>query len=77
MGDNAFQLASRFVLEVAPVDDEDDSAVAYLRLPTHPGGVCKMSRSVRLTELMGPYEGPEVVLDFDARGVLVGLEVLA
>ncbi|WP_437631892.1 DUF2283 domain-containing protein [Sorangium sp. So ce854] len=67
---------------------DDDADVAYLRLPFHPGNLglysytpgissCKMARSVRLRDLMGDYDGPDVVLDFDLRGVLVGIEVLA
>jgi hypothetical protein len=54
----------------------DDAGVAYLRLPTHPGGRPKMSKSVRLTDVLGKYEGPDVVLDFHAAGVLVGIEIL-
>ncbi len=53
----------------------DDANVAYLRLPTHQGGTSRMSRSVRLVDLLGAYQGPEVVLDFDSRGVLVGIEI--
>ncbi len=60
-----------FVLEVSG----DDAKVAYLKLPTHPGGLCKMSRSVRLVDVLGKYDGPDVVLDFDTRGVLVGIEI--
>ncbi|XXF80054.1 DUF2283 domain-containing protein [Myxococcaceae bacterium GXIMD 01537] len=63
----------RFELRVS----QDDQDVAYLRLPSHPGETCKMSKSLRLTELMGPYTGPDVVLDFDQDGVLVGIEILA
>ncbi len=60
-----------FLLEVSG----DDPEVAYLKLPTHPGGLCRMSRSVRLFDVLGKYDGPDVVLDFDTRGVLVGIEV--
>jgi uncharacterized protein YuzE len=63
----------RFELRVS----EDDQDVAYLRLPSHPGETCKMSKSIRLAELMGSYAGPDVVLDFDQEGVLVGIEILA
>ncbi|MFY0577767.1 DUF2283 domain-containing protein [Vitiosangium sp. GDMCC 1.1324] len=63
----------RFELRVS----EDDQDVAYLRLPSHPGETCKMSKSIRLAELMGSYTGPDVVLDFDQDGVLVGIEILA
>lgn len=65
--------AGRFELRIS----EDDQDVAYLRLPTHPGETCRMSKSIRLEQLLGPYSGPEVVLDFDQEGVLVGIEILA
>lgn len=61
-------------VEEAPVGFElrvsdDDSDVAYLRLPSHPGvSPCRMSRSVRLGDIMGDYEGPDVVLDFVTHG---------
>jgi len=54
----------------------DDPTVAYLELPTHPVGRVRVSRSVRLYDLIGRYAGPEVLLDFDAEGVLVGIEVV-
>lgn len=61
------------VLVVSP----DDADVAYLRLAGHPGpgaaGV--VHRSVRLRTLLA-YVGPEVVLDLDADGRLIGVEVL-
>jgi hypothetical protein len=63
----------RFELRVS----EGDPDVAYVRLPGHPGETCQMSKSIRLTELLGTYAGPEVVLDFDPDGVLVGIELLA
>ncbi len=55
---------------------EDDNDVAYLRLPTHPGGTCEMSKSLRLVDLIGVYDGPDIVLDFDKNGTLVGIEIL-
>ena len=36
-----------------------------------------MSKAVRLIDLIGKYKGPDVVLDFDEAGVLVGIELLA
>lgn len=61
---------SRFALKVSEEDDD----VAYL----HPAaGPCRMSRSVRLRDVMGAYPGPDVVLDFDLHGTLVGIEILA
>jgi hypothetical protein len=55
---------------------EGKHEVAYLKLPTHPTGEWRTSRSLRLFDLMGKYEGPDVVLDFDEEGVLVGIEVV-
>jgi len=52
------------------------STTAYLQLPTHPGGVLRGARSLPLTSVMGHYEGPDIVFDFDTRGVLVGIEIL-
>jgi Protein of unknown function (DUF2283) len=55
----------------------DDRDVAYLSLPDHPGkgtpGV--VSKTVRLASLL-PYKGPDLYLDFDAQGRLIGVEVL-
>lgn len=48
---------------------------AYLRLPTHPGRL-RSARSVPLVQVMGPYNGPYVVFDFDESGTLVGIEVV-
>ncbi len=74
MNDSKPAAAAGFQLRVSG----DDEGVAYLRLPSYLGvEPCKMSRSVRLREVLGDYEGPDVNLDFDMRGVLVGIEVLA
>lgn len=54
----------------------DDDRVAYLRLPTHSGKTTRMSKSIRLIDLVGKYDGPEVVLDFDPNGTLVGIEII-
>lgn len=58
------------------VSDEDGD-VGYLSLPSHPGpkpGV--VAKSVELRDLLGDYEGPDLVLDFDTSGVLIGIEIL-
>lgn len=55
---------------------DDDDQVAYLRLPTYSEETKRMSKSVRLVDLLGSYNGPEVVLDFDEDGTLVGIEVV-
>ena len=55
---------------------DDDEDVAYLRLPSHPGGEVRVSRSVRLVDLIGPYQGPDLAFDFDQDGLLIGIEIL-
>lgn len=52
---------------------------AYIKLPGHPSeptpGV--VARMVRLDDVIDGYRGPMVNLDFDAGGVLIGIEILA
>jgi uncharacterized protein YuzE len=57
---------------------EDDEDVAYLILPGHPGrgttgSVVKQTRLLNLLE----YTGPDIHLDFDNDGNLIGIEILA
>ena len=63
-----------FHLEVS----KDDSEVAYLYLPTHPGrGTSNVVNSqISLAEKIDAYIGPNVYLDFDDTGCLIGIEVL-
>ncbi|WP_394849510.1 DUF2283 domain-containing protein [Pendulispora brunnea] len=50
---------------------------AYLRLPTYPDtAVGASARTVTLPDLMGAYQGPYVVFDFDKDGVLIGIEIV-
>ena len=54
-----------------------DQDVAYVYLPGHPGpGVPGVAKQVRLSSLL-KYKGPDLHLDFDADGHLIGVEVLA
>lgn len=59
----------KFELEVT------GKTTAYLRLPSHPGKL-RTARSVPLVQVMGPYNGPYVVFDFDEAGILVGIEIV-
>ncbi|WP_411885854.1 DUF2283 domain-containing protein [Polaromonas sp. YR568] len=56
----------------------DDEDVAYLSLPNHPGrgsaGV--VAKQVRLLDLL-QYVGPDIYLDLDEDGRLIGFEILA
>lgn len=56
---------------------ENRHEIAYLQLPTYPrDNQMRTSKSVRLHELLGAYEGPDVVFDFDQEGILVGIEII-
>jgi len=57
----------------------DDENVAYVKLPNHPGGDAYgiVAKQLRLRELCGNYEGPDLFLDFDKENCLIGIEILA
>lgn len=57
---------------------KDDPDIAYLRLPCHPGrgkpGI--VAKQVSLSEKIEGYKGPDIYLDFDNLGQLIGIEIL-
>lgn len=54
------------------------SDTAYLKLPGFPDGPPQgvVSRTICLAELIKEFKGPQVNLDFNEQGVLIGIEVL-
>jgi len=55
-----------------------DHEIAYLRFPNFPKNQpMKTSKSFRLVDIIGPYNGPDIVFDFDQTKSFVGIEVLA
>lgn len=58
-----------------------DSAAgaSYLTLPYHPGRGTSgcVANTIPLDQILEGYEGPDINLDFDAKGRLIGIEVLA
>ena len=56
---------------------EEDPHAAYLRLPGEPTVEHEVAKTVRLVDLMGRYNGAEVMLDFDQDGELIGIEIHA
>ncbi|MCA6943505.1 DUF2283 domain-containing protein [Pectobacterium polaris] len=54
----------------------DDGDMAYLFLPSHPGkgkaGVAV--KQVALQSIMDNYQGPEIYLNFDSDGNIIGME---
>jgi len=59
---------------------EEDPLVAYLSLPAHPprdqSWGCAV-RTIRLIELMPEHKGADIIMDFDADGQIIGIEILA
>jgi len=56
---------------------DDDQDVAYLYLPGHPENLtcgCVV-KQIRLSDVVA-YVGPDLYLDLDASGRLIGLEIL-
>lgn len=64
---------SRYSLVLS--EDDPEVAYLYLRMNKHKDFV-NLGKSIRLFDLVGEYGGPDVVLDFDAEGVLVGIELV-
>lgn len=54
-----------------------DPAVGYLYLAGHPGSETPgcIADSIRLDSLIGKYEGPMIVFDFDKDKRLIGIEI--
>ena len=63
----------KFELEVS-----ETGCSAYLRLPNYPpeSEQWKVSKTVQLIDILGPYEGPEIIFDFGPDGDLIGVEIL-
>lgn len=66
---------SKFKLKIS----EDDSDVAYLSLPDHPGSGISgvVAKQISLGEIIKGYKGADVHFDFDKDGKLIGIEILA
>jgi len=58
---------------------KDDTGVAYIYLPTHPGpgttGV--VHEQIEVSDFVDNYQGPSVYLDFDKVGRLIGIEIVS
>ncbi|MGJ0626027.1 DUF2283 domain-containing protein [Xenorhabdus bovienii] len=57
---------------------ESNEDVAYVFLPKHPGkGVSGVTaKQIPLHSIISNYQGPEIFLDFDKSGEIIGLEFL-
>ncbi|EMO4163624.1 DUF2283 domain-containing protein [Morganella morganii] len=58
------------------IETSSDGDMAYLFLPKHPGkgipGVT--SKQISLNSVISNYQGPEILLDFDKAGEIIGME---
>ena len=65
--------ANKITLRVSADDDD----VAYLMLPSHigQGKFGAVAKQIRLLDIL-QYCGPDVYLDLDGQGNLVGIEIL-
>ena len=56
----------------------DDPDVAYLYFPNHPGegGEAIVQKQIQLSDVITNYKGPELYLDIDNTGKVIGLEIL-
>ena len=60
------------------LERNEDGDMAYLFLPKHPGkgkpGITV--KQISLHSVIADYQGPEIFLDFDKDGVIIGMEFL-
>ena len=66
----------KFKLRTMGDDGEHDTA--YLMMPNHPGAGKHniVNKQIRLLELVDDYKGPDIYLDIDHDGILIGIEIL-
>jgi uncharacterized protein YuzE len=55
----------------------EDGDMAYLYLPKHPvkGTTGVVTKQIPLSSIVADYQGPEVFLDFDNNGAMIGFEL--
>ncbi len=54
-----------------------DDEMAYLYLPDHPKKIAPgmVKKQTRLSDLIDNYKGPDIYLDFDDDGRMIGIEI--
>ncbi|MBT0384010.1 DUF2283 domain-containing protein [Morganella morganii] len=64
--------------KIIKIETSSDGDMAYLFLPKHPGkgipGVT--SKQISLSSVISNYQGPEILLDFDKAGEIIGMEFI-
>ena len=57
-------------------EPSDRHSVGYLYLSKHPGAAGCVKRTIPVSEFIPNYAGPTILLDLDAAGEVIGIEVL-
>lgn len=81
--DGSEQQNRAYYLEVVDVNKKiklettNDGNIAYLSLPEQPGigSGAFVAKTINLHKIIDNYHGSEVLLDFDSRGVMIGIEM--
>lgn len=62
----------------ARLENNKDGDMAYLFMPKHPGkGIPGVTaKQISLHSIIPNYQGPEIFLDFDKSGEIIGMEFL-
>lgn len=60
------------------LESNKDGDMAYLFLPKHPGKSISgiTAKQISLHSIISDYHGPEIILDFDKSGEIIGMEFL-
>ncbi len=56
--------------------DVSGADAAFLHLPASSEGPVSVARSIEVTSAIHGYSGPDVVLNLDAEGRLLGIEIV-
>ena len=57
----------------------DDATTVYVSLPSHPKKPIPglVTKTISIDDFIPNYKGPQINLDFDHNGELIGIEILA
>ena len=59
------------------VERISQTTAAYLYLPNHSASAGCVAGTVRLDTLLRDHKGPDIALDLDASGAVIGIEILS
>ncbi len=65
------KLLGRFEFKVS-----GDNEIGFLKLPNRPTGKIKVHRNIILSTILPDLKGPDIVLDLDDTGEVIGIEII-